>query len=206
MIFYYAPKTGSLASHIALEEASAKYESKKLDFLATEQRSDEYLQINPKGRVPALDTGEGIISETPAILTYIAQTFPSANLAPLNDPFRFAKMQEFNAYLASTVHVNHAHKLRGTRWTDDESTIETMKAKVPQTMHDSFELIENNMFAGPWVLGENYSVCDGYVFCISLWLKGDSVDINDFPKIAKHNTRMLGRASVQTLLPIYGLS
>ncbi|MEE3301072.1 MAG: glutathione S-transferase N-terminal domain-containing protein, partial [Pseudomonadota bacterium] len=98
MIFYYAPKTVSLASHIALEEASAKYEPKKLDFFATEQRSDEYLQINPKGRVPALDIGEGIISETPAILTYIAQTFPSANLAPLNDPFRFAKMQEFNAY------------------------------------------------------------------------------------------------------------
>jgi glutathione S-transferase len=206
VIFYYAPQTVAVASHIALEEACAEYEHRKLDFSIAEQRSHEYLQINPKGRVPSLETGEGIISETPAILVYIAQTFPKAQLAPLNDPFEFAKMQEFNVYLASTVHVNHAHKLRGIRWTDDRSAIDAMKVKVPQTMHDSFDLIENEMFTGPWVLGGDYSVCDCYLFCISLWLEGDGVDIGDFPKIAEHNTRMRDRASVQTVLPIHRLS
>ncbi|MDA1371483.1 MAG: glutathione S-transferase family protein [Proteobacteria bacterium] len=205
MIFYYAPKTVSVASQIALEEAGAEYELRKLDFATVEQRSADYLKINPKGRVPALVVDAGIITETPAILAYIAQTYPEAQLAPLDDNFQFAKMQEFNSYLASTVHVAHAHKIRGTRWVDDEAAIEAMKAKVPQTMHECFQLIENEMYVGPWVLGENFSVSDCYVFCVSTWLKGDGVDINDFARIADHNKRMRERTSVQKILALHGI-
>ncbi len=206
MIFYYAPMTVSVAPHIALEEAGVTYESRKLDFSITEQRSKQYLSINPKGRVPSLVTDNGIITETPAILAYIAQAYPEANLAPLQDPYRFAKMQEINVYLAATVHVNHAHKIRGTRWVDDDAAISAMRAKVPQTMYESFELIENEMFVGPWVLGEDFSVSDCYLFCISLWLKGDKVDIEDFPRINEHNKRMRERASVVKVLELHGIA
>jgi glutathione S-transferase len=72
------------------------------------------LAINPKGRVPALVTHADILTETPAILAYIAQRYPQANLAPLDDPFAFARMQAFNSYLCSTVHVAHAHWMCGT--------------------------------------------------------------------------------------------
>ena len=57
--------------------------------------------------------------QNPAILAYIAQTFPKAKLAPIDDPFAFAQVQSVNSYLCSTVHVAHAHKLRGYRWTPD---------------------------------------------------------------------------------------
>jgi hypothetical protein len=75
----------SLASHIALEDAGAEYELRRIDFSKNEQQSPEYLRVNPKARVPALATPHGILTETPAILTFIAQTFPQAALAPLPD-------------------------------------------------------------------------------------------------------------------------
>lgn len=207
MIFYYAIQTVSVATQIALEEAGAEYEERLIDFRTTEQKSEEYLKINPKGRVPALVTHQGIITETPALLVFVAQSFPEANLAPLHDPFQFAKLQEINNYLCSTVHVNHAHKMRGSRWVadDDEQSKAAMTAKVPKTMHESFDLVEKEMFVGPWVLGENFSVCDCYIFCISNWLAGDQVDLKDFPKIYDHHLRMRERPSVQKVMAIHKL-
>lgn len=205
MIFYYAPQTVSLASHIVLEEVGAQYETRVLDFAQAEQRSADYLKTNPKGRVPALLTPHGILTETPAILAFLAQSYPASNMAALEDPFQFAKMQEFNAYLCATVHVAHAHRVRGNRWVDDEAAIAAMQAKVPQTMSECFQLIEETMFKGPWVLGENYSVCDPYLFTISTWLKGDSVDVASFPTIAEFQGRMRERPTVQRVMQLHGL-
>ena len=106
---YFAPGTCALATHIALEEAGAPYEAVLVDFPSQAQRSAEYLAVNAKGRVPALVTDSGTLTETPALLVFVAQHFPDAELAPLADPFALAQMQEFNSYLCSTVHVAHAH-------------------------------------------------------------------------------------------------
>ena len=194
---YYAPGTCALASHIALEEAGAKYETVRLNFKSEDQKKPEYLAINPKARVPSLVTDRGIITETPALLIYIAQTYPAAKLAPLDDAYALAKVQAFNNYLCSTVHVAHAHRMRGSRWTDDAAAIETMKKKVPQTVGDCFALIEREMFAGPWVMGNDYTVCDGYLFTLTQWLGGDGVDIDKTPKIADHFKRMAERPAVR---------
>src|SRR6202171_6072711 len=148
---FYAVGSCALASHIALEEAGAEYEAVRLDFAAGDQRKPEYLKVNPTGRVPALITDSGILTETPAILAYVAQVFPKAGLAPLADPFAFARVQAFNSYLCSTVHVAHAHRMRGYRWADDPAAIEEMRRKVPTTVGECFALIERGMFEGPWV-------------------------------------------------------
>ena len=189
MKLYYTPNTCALASHIALEHAGARYEAIRIDFAKQEQRSAEYLRINPKGRVPALVTDRGILTETPAILAFIAQSFPEAKLAP-SDPFEFAQVQSFNSYLCSTVHVAHAHRMRGYRWADDPAAIEAMKRKVPQSVGDCFQIIENEMLKGPWVLGTTYSVCDIYLFTLAQWLEIDGVDVTRFPKVADHRDRM----------------
>ncbi len=122
---FYATGTCALASHIALEEAGAEYETVRLDFRSNDQRKPEYLALNPKGRVPALVTDRGILTETPAILVFIAQTFPEAHLAPLDDAFVLAQVQAFNSYLCSTVHVAHAHRVRGYRWVDADDAAAT---------------------------------------------------------------------------------
>jgi glutathione S-transferase len=194
---YYSPGSCALASHIALEEAGADYEAIRLNFKSDDQKKPDYLKINPKARVPALVTDRGILTETPALLIYIAQTFPAARLAPLDDSFALAKVQAFNSYLCSTVHVAHAHRMRGARWTDDAAALETMKKKVPQSVGECFALIEREMFEGPWVMGADYTVCDGYLFTLTQWLGADGVDINKTPKIAEHFRRVGERPAVR---------
>jgi glutathione S-transferase len=198
--FYYAPGTCALASHIALEEAGADYESVRIDFGGEEQRKPAYLAINPKGRVPSLVTDRGVLTETPAILAFVAQSFPKARLAPLDDPFAFARVQAFNSYLCSTVHVAHAHRMRGYRWADDPAAIAEMKRKVPQTVGECFTLIEREMFVGPWVMGEPYTICDIYLFTVARWLEGDGVDLAHLPKIAEHRQRVADRPAAQKAL------
>src|ERR1700758_2584058 len=195
--FYYAPGTCALASHIALEEAGAAYTAERLDFKSNQQNSPEYLAINPKGRVPALVTEHGVITETPAILAFLAQTFPQAKLAPFGDAFKLAEVQAFNSYLCSTVHVAHAHKGRGYRWATEESSYADMKRMVPKSMAGAFELIEKGMLKGPWVMGEQYTVCDPYLYTIALWLEGDSVDLKTLPRVSEHMTRMSERGAVK---------
>ena len=200
LTLYFAKGTCALASHIALEDSGAPYQAKRIDFSKSEQQSPEYLAINPKGRVPSLVTPKGALTETPAILVYIAQSFPNARLAPLDDPFALAQMQSFNSYLCSTVHVAHAHRVRAYRWADEESSFADMKRKVPQTVAAAFEMIETKMFKGPWVMGEHYTVADPYLFTLAGWMKGDSVDIQTFPKLAEHHARMAERANVKKVI------
>ena len=200
LTLYFAKGTCALASHIALEDSGAPYEAKRIDFSKSEQQSPGYLAINPKGRVPALATPQGILTETPAILVYIAQSFPKANLAPLNDPFALGAVQSFNSYLCSTVHVAHAHRVRGVRWADEESSFADMKRKVPKTVGACFEMIEQKMFKGPWVMGEQYTVADPYLFTLANWMEADSVDPKNYPKVFEHRTRMAERDNVKKVL------
>jgi glutathione S-transferase len=195
-----APGTCALASHIALEDAGAVYNVVQVNFRAGEQRSDAYLAINPKGRVPALVTEHGILTETPAILAYIAQRFPEAALAPLHNPFAFARVQEFNLYLCSTLHIAHAHRMRGHRWADDDATIAGMKRFAPRAVALCWDQIEASMIQGPWVIGEAYSICDAYLFALAQWLEGDNVDQSRIPKVMAHRRRMAERPAVRRVL------
>lgn len=202
--FYYAPQTCALASHIALEEAGAAVEAIRVDFRTGEQTKPDYLAINPKGRVPALVTERGILTETPAILAYVAQSFPSARLAPMEDAYAFARVQAFNSYLCSTVHVAHAHKLRGYRWATEQASFDDMKRKVPDSVAACFQLIETEMLAGPWVMGDAYTICDPYLFTIAGWMEGDGVDPARFPKVQEHRRRMAERPAVKRALAAEG--
>src|SRR5205085_8645046 len=123
-----------------------------------------------------------------------------AKLAPLEDAYAFAQVQSFNSYLCSTVHTNHAHKMRGARWATEESSFADMKRMIPKTVGASFALIERDMLKGPWVMGDTYTICDPYLFTLTGWLEGDSVDISTLPKVADHHKRMSVRPAVQKVL------
>ncbi|WP_372573363.1 glutathione S-transferase family protein [Ruegeria jejuensis] len=198
MQLYYAPRTISVAVAIALEEAGLPYEAIKLDFAGGEQTGAAYQQINPKGRVPALAVEGGILTETGALLDYVAALAPQAGLVP-DDAVLAARMREVMYYLASTMHVNHAHKMRGHRWADQESSWEDMKAKVPQTMNDCCAYIEANGLRGPFVLGEHVSLADCYLYVVCSWLEGDGVEASAYPKITAFRDAMAARPSVQAV-------
>lgn len=202
LTYYFARRTIAFAGLAILEETGLPYMPRRLDFQAGEQRSEPYISLNPKGRVPLLVTEFGSISETAAILTYLAAKAPGKNLALGANDFTFAQVQSILSYLASTVHVNHAHGPRGSRWSDDPAAQASMKAKVPETMAASYQHIENDLFIGPYVFGETFTIADAHLFAISRWLEGDGVNINTFPKIARHFIRVSERASVQRALAV----
>ena len=134
--------------------------------------------------------------ENPAILAYVAQTHPAAHLAPVEDAYEFGRIQAFNNYLCATVHVAHAHRMRAYRWADDPGAIAEMKRKVPQNVGECFALIENEMFEGPWVMGERFTICDPYLFTLASWIEGDGVDPARYPKVVAHRARMAARPNV----------
>jgi len=197
---WYAPHTCALAAHIALEDAGAQYETARLDFAADDQRSASYLAVNPKGRVPALETDGGVLTETPAILAFIAQAFPDAHLAPLADPFAFARAQAINSFLCSTLHVAHAHRMRGPRWTDDAAAIAALRRFAPRAVAAAWALVEEHMLEGPFVLGGAYSICDPYLFTFSQWIEADGVDLAVLPKVIGHRARMAARPAVRAAI------
>ena len=196
---YYAAHTCSLATHIVLEETGADYSTVRVDFAKEQQKSADYLKVNPKARVPALVTDKGILTETPAMLVYVAQSFPASRLALMDDPFAFAQVQAFNSYLCSHLHVAHAHRMRGYRWVDadDKASIAAMQRKVPESVGAAFELVEREMLKGPWVMGEHYTICDPYLFTLAQWLEADGVDPARIPRVVDHRRRMSERATVK---------
>ncbi|MEM1301036.1 MAG: glutathione S-transferase family protein [Pseudomonadota bacterium] len=189
MQLYYAPNTIALATLLTCEEAGVAVEPVRVDFASGEQTKPAYAKVNPKGRVPALVTDQGILTETIAILEFIAP-----DLIP-QDPWQAARMREVTTYLASTMHVNHAHKMRGHRWADHTSSHADMTAKVSETMTTSCAYVESKI-TGPFVLGDALTLADPYLFTLCTWLEGDGVDVARFPKITAFRAAMEARASV----------
>ncbi|MGC6521113.1 MAG: glutathione S-transferase family protein [Candidatus Puniceispirillaceae bacterium] len=202
LTLYFSRTSCAYAPHILLYDAGATFDTVEIDFAKGEQNAPDFLSINPKGRVPALVTPDGILTENPAILLYIAQTHPDSQLAPV-EPFALARAQSFNMFLASTVHVAHAHKHRGSRWADDPAAHAAMTAKVTSNMAMYAAMIEDHYFTGPYVLGEAYSMCDPYLALITRWLGADGVELADFPKLQAHDALMRSRASMQAVLDLY---
>jgi glutathione S-transferase len=205
--FFYAPNACSLAPHIALAEAGADFEAVRLDLKAGDQRKSEYLAVNPKGRVPALVTPRGVLTECVVILGWVAQTYPDAHLKPDGDFFAFSEMQAFNLYLATTVHIAFAHLFRPERWADSDAAKAEMRAKVPSVLAQVFKLIEDRLGDGrPWVCGDQYTVADPYLYLFARWLERDGAGGSSaMPLTRAHRTRMQARPAVQKVLAAEGI-
>jgi glutathione S-transferase len=197
MRLYLAKGTISVAVAIAFEEAGVLFEPVVLEFATGAQTKAEYLAINPKGRVPALEVLGGILTETGAILEYVASLAApkAAKLVP-GDALAAARMREVMYYLATTMHVNHAHKLRGHRWADLETSHADMASKVRQTMAASSAYLEDSLDLAPFLGGAEVNLADCYLYVVCTWLAGDGVPIGDFPRLFAHHAAMGQRASV----------
>ena len=134
------------------------------------------------------------------MLVYVAHTNPAAELASLDNPFEFARLQAFNSYLCSTLHVAHSHRMRGARWADGPEAIAAMQRKVPESVSAAYTYIEQHAFVGPFVMGEWYSIADPYLFTIAQWMEADGVDVARFPRIAEHRALMSNRPAVRQAL------
>jgi glutathione S-transferase len=190
---HYAPRTISVAVAIILEQTGTPYEAIRVDFANAEQTKDAYRRVNPKGRVPALETDSGILTETPAIVEYI-----SPELVP-QDAFAAAKMRELISYLSATMHPHHAHGGRGSRWADAQSSLDDMKRKMPQRMAECAAHLEEYLPSLPFAVGQLEVLSDAYLYVVLTWLKSDGVDIEHYPRLAAFQHQMNTLASVQAV-------
>jgi glutathione S-transferase len=198
---YYSPGACAMASHIALEEAGAAYELQKIDLRQGEQRTPEYLAINPAGVTPALATEQGVITQNVAILAYVAQTHPQTSLAP-TQAYAFARMQAFNAWLASSLHPAIGKVLFSRPPLEGAVRDEALEQALAR-----YDLAEQHLLVGPWALGADHSVTDGYLMVFTRWARqADLLDKARFPGLNAHLDRVQSRPAVQRALAAEGLS
>ncbi len=204
--FYYIAGACSIAPHIVLEESGADFEAVAIDFYAGDQRQPEFLKLNPKGFVGVLITDRGPISENAAIMSYVAQAYPEAKLAP-TDPYDFAQVQSFNLFLASAVHITYRHLSRPTLFADGPEAAKALAAKVPEMTHKYFGMIEEQLSDGRrWIHGDTWTISDPYLFIYASYLqRGDRGDPDRFPLVRAHRERVLARPATQRVLAREGL-
>lgn len=199
---YYSPGACALASHVGLEEAGVEYAIEKIDLRAGQQRTPEYLAINPAGVTPALATPRGVITQNAAILAYVAQTHPAAGLANLDDPFAFAQLQAVNGWLASSLHPAIGKALFSRPPLEGQA-----KEEAIQVALQKYDLAENHLLVGPWVMGADHSMADGYLMVFTRWARqAGLLDPARFPKLNAHLDRVQARPAVQRVLQAEGLA
>ena len=200
LTLYYAPGACSMASHIALEETGAAYQTQLVGLAQGEQTKPEYLnKVNPRGKVPALQTDDGILTENVAILTYLARTFPDAKLLP-TDPLGTARALSHMAYLSNTVHPAFTHIMRPGRFATDESAHENLKATGKDNFWKLLQEIDGLLAGKQWLQGAQFTTCDPYALVFYSWGNRIELPMRDLKNYTAWKDRMLKRPAVRKVL------
>lgn len=201
MKLYYKPGACPMASHIALHETGRAFEIEAVDTAAgrTEGGTD-YRAINPKGYVPALGLDDGsILTEGPAILQYIADSHPEAELTPTAGTLARARMQEQLNWIGTEL-----HKAFGPLFRDGTSEAGKDEARI--AVAGKFDLIEAQLADGrEWLVEGQFSVADAYLFVVSNWANFTGIDLARWPNLAAFVSRSANRPSAQAAMRAEGL-
>lgn len=201
MKLYYKPGACSLASHIALHETGCMFEIEAVDTVAgrTEKGAD-YHAINPKGYVPALDLNEGgVLTEGAAVLQYIADSHPVAELAPEAGTMARARMQEQLNWIGTELHKAFGPLFR-------EGTSETGKDEARVAVAGKFDLIETQLKDGrEWLVADRFTIADAYLFVVSNWANFTGIDLARWPNLAAFVSRNASRPSAKAAMRAEGL-
>jgi len=196
LTLFYGPGACSMASHIVLEESGEKYEPRRMDLAKGEQRTPEYLKMNPQGRVPLLLLDDGQpLAENTAILPYLGKRFgqwPKGDLAE-------ARALSLIGFFASSVHPAHAHVGRPERYTEDKSAYPGIKEQGLKTFHSHLKQIDG-MLAGREWLGDSYSVLDPYGFVFYTWGVRRELPMAELKNYTAFKDRMVARPAVGRVL------
>lgn len=200
MKLYYSPGACSLAPHIIAREAGIDLQLEKVDTKAKRTASGrDYLEVTPKGYVPALELGEGqVLTEGPAIQQFLADLAPGSGLAPANGSFERARLQEVLGYINSELHKSYSPLFSPDT---PQQTREERKAYLQKR----YGLVEQVLASQPWLLGERFSIADAYLFVVTNWAKGVELDLSAFPALLDFQKRVAARPAVQAALAAEGL-
>jgi len=201
LALYYAPGACSTASHIGIEESGARYEARAISLASGEQRSEAYLKINPRGRVPALELGGTILVENTAILTYLAKKYPAARLLPA-DVLDEARCISTMAWFASTVHPSFTHINRPERFADDPAAHANIKETGRRNFRANLQEIDGLLKGKDWMMGAQYTVCDPYALIFYGWGVRIGLPMKELAAYTAFKDRMLARPAVRKILEL----
>jgi glutathione S-transferase len=183
LIFYFAPGSSSMATHIALHEVGAAFEPRLLSFKSKEQQRPDYLALNPEGKVPALVIDGRVLTEVAATLYYLATTYPQANLWPHGGIEAEAQAVSWMSFIAATVHPS--------------------RRAGEEAWRAVFHLCEKRLAGDDWAAGGAYSIADIHLFRL-FWRFVDALhpDRGSYPGLYHHYDRMMARPAVKKTIEI----
>jgi len=196
MTLYFSPGACSLASHIGLEETGAPYELKPILLAKGQQRTEEYLKINPRGKVPAFAADGKILVENTAILTYLARRFPEKKLLPA-DPLEDARCIGTMCWFSSIVHPSYQRLHRPERFADSEVAHASIKENGRKSFWANLQEIDAMIAANGWVMGPEFTVVDGYALVFYGWASRSGLPVNELQAYTAWRERMMRRPSVR---------
>jgi len=199
LTLYFSKGSSALAAHILLEEVQATYRATHVPIRDGAHQSPEFARVNPKMRIPALGTPDGVLTENPAILEYIAEAFPDARMQP-EGRFARAEARALAAYLCATVHVGFAHLKRGSRWAAHAASLADMTTHAPSVLAACADHLEAQLPLAPWALGPAYTYCDAYLFLLGKWMAEADLTLQAHPRLAAHHARMSERPATRAAL------
>ncbi|WP_431274622.1 glutathione transferase GstA [Variovorax ureilyticus] len=200
MKLYYSPGACSLSPHIALREAGVAFEpvlaSTKSHKL---QDGTDYYGINPLGYVPMLELDDGTrLREGPAIVQYVADLVPNKNLAPANGTLSRYRLQEWLTFIGTEIHKTFSPLF-------NPNMPEEAKAVFKAKLQSRYEWLDGQLADKAFLMGEHFTVADGYLFTVTNWTKPMGIDLSSFPNVAAWHARVAARPAVQEAMKAEGL-
>ena len=196
LTLYFSPGACSLASHIGLEETAAPYEAKPILLAKGQQRTEAYLKINPRGKVPALDADGKILVENTAILTYLARRFPEKRLMPA-DPAEEARCIGTMCWFSSIVHPSYQRFHRPERFAEGEAAHPAIKENGRKSFWANLQEIDSMIKGNDWIMGRDFTAVDGYALVFYGWGARSGFAMKDLSAYTAWRERMMNRPTVR---------
>lgn len=200
MKLYYAPGACSLSPHIVANEIGITLELEKVDTKTKQtEHGNDYLAINPKGYVPALRLDDGaLLTEGPAIVQYLADQKPDSGIAPANGTLARSRLQEMLGYINSELHKTYSPLF-------NPNTTDAVRADREAYLRKRYALVEQTLSNQPFLLGDQFSAADAYLFTVTNWARVLKLDLSEFPNLMAFQKRVAERPAVQSAMREEGL-
>lgn len=199
LTLYFSPGACSMASHIGIEETGAPYIEKPTLLPKGEHKTEAYLKINPRGKVPALDVDGHVITENTAILTYLGRQFPQAKLLPAN-PVDEAHCIGAMTWLSNIVHPSYQRTMRPERFADSDGGKAEVVASAKKAFWANLQEIDELLKGHDWMIGNQYSVADAYALVFYGWGTRSEYPVKELANYTAWKDRMLKRPAVMKIL------
>lgn len=203
---YYSPGACSLGLHILLREIDADFELQRVLLAQGENFTPEYRIINPACRVPALQDGDFVVTESQAIYAYLSAVYEGDIFLP-HKPQHRARAFETTAWLSSTLHIAYAQLWRPERFVSRESIYPLIQEHGRQLISEHYGQVERRLSSSDYIAGPEYSFADTYLFVFYRWGGRIGLDMEkEFPNWARWSERILERPAVRKAMDVEGIT